>query len=86
MIASSRSYALPAYLSTRPPPPFARFSKYRTRNTFHSNVYIYIIMSSIAAALGAIESLDPNEKINIAKIAREYDCDRSTLSKHYKDV
>ena len=43
-------------------------------------------MSSIAAALGAIESLDPNEKINIAKIAREYDCDRSTLSKHYKDV
>jgi len=55
-------------------------------HTLHSNVYIYIIMSSIAAALGAIESLGPNEKINIAKIAREYDCDRSTLSRHYRNV
>ncbi len=43
-------------------------------------------MSSIAAALGAIESLDSNEKINIAKIAREYGCDRSTLSRHYRGV
>ena len=43
-------------------------------------------MSSIDAALAFIESLSPNDHINIAKIAKQFKCDRSALSKRYRGV
>ena len=41
-------------------------------------------MSSIDAALAFIDSLSPDDHINITKIAKQFECDRSTLSKRYR--
>ena len=41
-------------------------------------------MSSIDAALAFIDSLSPNDHINISKIAKQFDCNRSTLDKQYR--
>ena len=43
-------------------------------------------MSSIEAALEAIESLDVGEKINYSKIAREFGCSNVTLARRHKRV
>jgi hypothetical protein len=45
-----------------------------------------INMSSIEAALKAIESLEPGKKINYIKIVKDYGVDRSTLSKFHRGV
>ena len=41
-------------------------------------------MSSIDAALAFIDSLSPDDHINITKIAKQFEYDRSTLSKRYR--
>ena len=41
-------------------------------------------MSSVDAALAFIDSLSPNDHINISKIAKQFDCNRSTLDKRYR--
>ena len=43
-------------------------------------------MSSIDAAMAFINSLSPNDHINISKIAKQFDCNRSTLDKQYRGV
>ena len=43
-------------------------------------------MSSIDAALAFIERLPPTEHINITKIANQFECNRTTLSKRYRGV
>ena len=43
-------------------------------------------MSSIDAAMAFINSLSPNDHINISKIAKQFDCNRSTLDKRYRGV
>ena len=43
-------------------------------------------MSSIDAALAFIERLPPTEHINITKIANQFECNRTTLSKQYRGV
>jgi transposase-like protein len=43
-------------------------------------------MSSIDAALEAINSLKPGDSINYTKIAKEYGVDRSTLSRRHRGV
>ena len=43
-------------------------------------------MSSIDAAMAFIDGLPPGDHINIAKIARQFDCNRSTLSKRYRGI
>ena len=43
-------------------------------------------MSSIDAALAFIERLLPTEHINITKIANQFECNRTTLSKRYRGV
>ena len=43
-------------------------------------------MSSIEAALAFIDSLSPDDHINITKIAKQFECSRSTLSKRYRGV
>ena len=41
-------------------------------------------MSSIDAALAFIDGLSPNDHINISKIAKQFDYNRSTLDKRYR--
>jgi hypothetical protein len=41
-------------------------------------------MSSIEAALAAIESLEPGEKLVYAQIAREYNIEPTTLARRHK--
>jgi transposase-like protein len=43
-------------------------------------------MTPIEAALAALDSLEPGEKICYADIAREYGCDRNTLSRRHRRV
>jgi hypothetical protein len=43
-------------------------------------------MSSIEAALAAIESLKPGEKPNYTKIANKYGCSRTTLARRHQGV
>ena len=43
-------------------------------------------MSSIEAALAFIDSLSPDDHINIAKIAKQFECSRSTLSRRYRGI
>jgi hypothetical protein len=43
-------------------------------------------MTPIKAALAAIDSREPGEKICYAKIAREFSCDRNTLSRRHCSV
>lgn len=43
-------------------------------------------MASIEAALASLDSLKPGEKPNFTKLAREYGCNRSTLSKRFRGV
>ena len=43
-------------------------------------------MSSIDAALAFIDSLSPSDHINITKIAKQFECNRSTLLKRYRDI
>jgi transposase-like protein len=41
-------------------------------------------MSSIEAALAAIESLKPGEKLNYTQIAKQYGVERSTLARRHQ--
>jgi hypothetical protein len=43
-------------------------------------------MAAIEAALAAIESLGPRERLNYTQIAKEYGVDRSTLSTRHRRV
>jgi DNA invertase Pin-like site-specific DNA recombinase len=43
-------------------------------------------MSSIEAAIEAINSLKPGNSINYTKIAKEFGVDRSTLSRRHRGV
>jgi len=43
-------------------------------------------MSSIDAALASLASLEPGAQVNIAKTARKFRCDSSTLSRRYRGV
>ena len=43
-------------------------------------------MSSIEAALAAIESLKPGEKLNYTEIANKYGCNRTTLARRHQGV
>ena len=43
-------------------------------------------MSSINAALAAIESLKPGEKLSYRKIAAEYHCSRTTLARRHQGI
>ena len=43
-------------------------------------------MGSIEAALAAIESLEPGEKLRYRQIAKEYGCDRTTLARRHQGV
>jgi hypothetical protein len=43
-------------------------------------------MSPIEDALASLESLKPGEKPCYAKVAREYGCDRNTLSRRHRGV
>lgn len=43
-------------------------------------------MGDIKAALAALESLKPGEKVNYTQIAAQYDVDRTTLSKRHRGV
>ncbi len=51
-----------------------------------STTYIFLNMSSIDAALAFLASLESGDQVNIAKTARKFGCDRSTLSKRYRGV
>ena len=43
-------------------------------------------MGDIKAALAALESLKPGEKVNYTQIAAQYGVDRMTLSKRHRGV
>ena len=43
-------------------------------------------MDPIDAALASLASLQPGEKPNISKTAREFGCDRSFLSKRFRGL
>jgi hypothetical protein len=43
-------------------------------------------MSSIEAALAAIESLEPGEQFSYRQIAKDYGCDRTTLARRHQGV
>ena len=43
-------------------------------------------IGDIEAALAAIESLEPGERVNYTQIAKEYNVDRTTLSKRHRGV
>jgi DNA-binding transcriptional regulator YhcF (GntR family) len=43
-------------------------------------------MSSIEAALAAIDSLEPGEKFSYRQIANKYGCNRTTLARRHKGV
>jgi hypothetical protein len=43
-------------------------------------------MSSIKAALAAIESLQPGEQFSYRKIAAEYCCNRTTLARRHQGI
>src|SRR6266516_4760475 len=43
-------------------------------------------MKPIDAALAALKSLEPGEKVNFTATAKQFGCNRSTLSKRYRGV
>jgi AraC-like DNA-binding protein len=43
-------------------------------------------MSSIEAALAAIDSLEPGEKFSYQQIASKYGCNRTTLARRHQGV
>jgi hypothetical protein len=43
-------------------------------------------MSSVKAALAAIESLEPGEQFSYRKIAAEYYCNRTTLARRHQGI
>jgi hypothetical protein len=56
----------------------------RACNTKTSTMRNSTNMGSIEAALAAIESLKPGEKLVYAQIAREYDFEPTTLARRHK--
>ena len=55
-------------------------------STTFSTTYTSTNMSSIDAALAFIDSLSPSDHINITKIAKQFEYNRSTLLKRYRGI